>query len=523
MRIGSIKARLSLLIAGTALVLLFAAAGILMAVRTTNDAIARLSTSQQRLDLLTEISGRLTDYAFTAVEAPLPTAPSASRLAAMRESLERAIAAAGALDAPEAPQNSRVSLGRLRADFVTLDTTIKATVNRPDAGAVTDTIRGALNDFALRAAPQLATQIEAGRRAVQEGREDISQKLNRLIWIASIAALLAIIAAFVLNRAITRPLLRRIRAIDTATKAIGGGRLDTRLAIGAHDELGLLIARLNRMAASLSRRESRLSTDRAMLGRTVEEKTAELTAANRRLAAVDLSRRRFFADVSHELRTPLTVILGECDISLRGGAISDTQIRAVLDTIRHRAKRLHRRVEDLLRVARSENGEIALDFQHVAVQGVLEDVVQNYAAVARRHNLELELVPPTGPGDLVADGEWIRQVIEGLVDNAIRHAKGATGIRTSLVDGPDSVTIKVIDDGMGISETLRQQVFERFKRRDEEEASGFGIGLALARWIITQHHGTIDIVQNEDFQRGTQIQIILPKEFDGDGNIGRLQ
>ncbi|CAM5767256.1 Adaptive-response sensory-kinase SasA [Labrys miyagiensis] len=466
---GSIRTSLSFLIAGTALLILLATAGLLLAVRTSDQAVERLTLSQRRLDLLAEVSGRLTDYAFAAVDSAQAPTPSRSRLTALHDQINGMMISADAMEDSEFPESPRRMLTQLRSDFGTLDMVITGALDQGDAGARNDTIRGALNGFALTAGPRLSSLVEAERQAVLRGREDIARTSARLTWAALVAAAIAIVVALLLHRAITRPLLNRIGALERAAKAVGRGRLDTRLDVGARDELGLLVARFNRMAASLARRETRVSEDRAALGRTVEERTADLTAANQRLAAIDQSRRRFFADVSHELRTPLTVVLGECDIALRSASISDEQARGVLATIRSRALRLHRRVEDMLRVARSESGEISLDFRRVSLSRILEEAVENYAGVARRHNLGLDLILPPAPGDVVADGEWIRQVVEGLIDNAIRHGKGAKRVRLSLEDRPDSVRIVVADDGVGIPKVAHEQVFERFSRRAGNE------------------------------------------------------
>lgn len=518
---GSIRASLSFLIAGAALLILLAAAGTLFAARISDQAVERLTISQRRLDLLADISGRLTDYAFAAVDSAQATTPSRSRLTFLRDQIETVMASADTAPIQDArtPESPRRMLAQLRSDFETLDVTVAGALDQPDASARKDTIRGALNGFALTAGPRLSSLVEGERQAVQRGREDIARTSSRLAWAAIIAAVLAVIVAFLLHRKITRPLLRRIGAIEVAATAIGRGKLDTRLVIGARDELGLLVARFNRMATSLARREGRLSQDRASLERTVAERTADLTAANERLATIDRSRRRFFADVSHELRTPLTVVLGECDIALRAPSIPDEESRSILTTIRQRALRLHRRVEDMLRVARSESGEIRLDFRRVGLSRILREAVESYAPVARRHKLAIELDLPAAPGDVVADGDWIRQVVEGLIDNAVRHAKGATTIRICLVDTPEAAQILVIDDGPGIPEVAHDQVFERFARRDGNEATGFGIGLALARWVITRHQGSIHITSPKT-RRGTQVEIALPKAADRSETAG---
>ncbi|RJF80575.1 sensor histidine kinase [Oleomonas cavernae] len=513
---GSIRARLLFLVGGVAMLTVLAAAGIFFAVQVSDRALERLMASQHRLDLLAEISGRLTDYALASIDSTNATSPSRTRLADLRAQTEEALVAFDAAQGQADPGagGGRVS-AHLRADFRTLDASVGRALDEPGTLSRGDAIRGALNVFALSAGPALSSLVEAERRAVAAGRDSLRQTSRRLVEGALAAALLALVAAVLLHRRITLPLLQRIVSIEHAAKAVARGDLETRLPIGARDELGLVVARFNRMASMLAQRERRLSEDRANLERTVAERTADLTKANEQLGAIDRSRRRFFADVSHELRTPLTVVLGECDVALRATSIPAETVRPILTTIRQRALRLHRRVEDLLRVARSESGEIDLDFRQAALQSVLSDAVESFAISARRQGLELRLDLPDTPVEARADAEWLRQVVEGLIDNAIRHATGATAIVVSLSAGAAGASITVADDGCGIPPEAREQVFQRFARRNSAEKSGFGIGLALARWIIARHDGSILISSDEDSRRGTRVTIVLPTAASG--------
>ena len=208
-----------------------------------------------------------------------------------------------------------------------------------------------------------------------------------------------------MHRAITRPLFARLDAIRRGAAAIGQGELDLRLPVQSRDELGLLIASFNRMAARLRRRERQVAADRAALEETIRQRTSDLIAANERLGEVDRSRRRFFADVSHELRTPLTVILGECDVGLRTLPAEAEGFRGVLGTIRKRAQRLQRRVEDLLRLARSESGQLELALKPVSVSTILAEAVETFAADAKRRGIALAFSPGAFDVEATADPE----------------------------------------------------------------------------------------------------------------------
>lgn len=526
----SIRFKLAALTGAAAFFAVLAALGVLLAAGTADRALEAAVAAQQRLDLLTEMSARLSEFGLAAVaDAEHPTADRSrieearSRVSGLLEAATvRAATGAGPSADMRAQARERMT-AHLRADFIVLDRQISEALADADLARRGDRVRGALNGFAASAGPTLSLLVESERRGVAAAREEALALSLRLRIGAVAVAALVLIAALVLHRALARPLLGRLGEIDRAAAAIGHGDLGTRLAIGPRDELGLLMARFNRMAARLGRRERRVSEDRAALERTVAERTADLTAANARLAAIDASRRRFFADVSHELRTPLTVIIGECDVTQRAPAIPEDTSRAVLATIRKRAGRLHRRVEDLLRVARSESGEIELVFQDVLVAPLLAEAVASFEAVARRQNVTLRLEGP--PEDVIvhADREWLRQVVEGLIDNALRHGAPVRTIAVTHAavagEGEPVLRITVTDDGRGIPLEARARLFERFARGERiGDGTGFGLGLALAEWVVTRHGGRITLEDAEG--GGTRVAIVLPYPDAGAGGQG---
>jgi signal transduction histidine kinase len=353
--------------------------------------------------------------------------------------------------------------------------------------------------------------VEAERRGIELATADARQLTALMRISAALAAAVALIAVLLMHRSITRPLFARLDAVRQAAAAIGQGQLDLRLPVKSRDELGLLVASFNRMAARLARRERRVAADRAALEETIRERTADLVAANERLGEVDRSRRRFFADVSHELRTPLTVILGECDVALRTLPPEADVFRGSLGTIRKRAQKLQRRVEDLLRLARSESGQIELAPRPVSICSVVAEAVESFARQARRRGLSLLFDPGATDIEVLADPEWLRQIVEGLIDNALRHASGATGIQVALAAAGGGAEISISDDGPGFPAS-GEALLERFSRSSEGSgASGFGIGLALARWVVEQHGGSIAL-ETLRGSHGARVVIRLPAE-----------
>ncbi|WP_029003328.1 sensor histidine kinase [Azorhizobium doebereinerae] len=524
---GSIRMKLAALSGTAALLAVLAAMGVLFAIGVGERALERALDAQRRLDLLMEVSARLTDYGLAAVSGGNGEPGVAGHLQAARGRAEAALAAMEAALAEAARQESGVvsqtemaarlrPLSRLRAEFFSLDRQITGDAPGRDAAGRADTVRGALNSFAAAAGPVVSLMVESERRSVVSARAAV-ERLSRQLRIGAVAAsLLALVAAVVLYRALARPLLLRFADIEHAARAIGRGTLDIRLDIGPRDELGLIMARFNRMAARLAARERRVAHDRATLEGIVAQRTADLTAANDRLAAIDHSRRRFFADVSHELRTPLTVIIGECDVTQRAPHIPEALSRAALTTIRKRAQLLHRRVEDLLRLARSESGEIELDLRRVAVEPILRDACSTLDTLARRQGIALTVAVDDPAAAVQGDREWLRQVVEGLIENALRHATGATAISVIQETGEDAVRLIVADNGCGIAPELRPTLFQRFRRGAAADgpgkAPGFGLGLALAEWVVTRHGGRITLGSMDQQEVGARVIVTLPRE-----------
>ncbi|AWN42460.1 sensor histidine kinase [Methylobacterium durans] len=517
----SLKVRFALLLGSSALLVVLAAAGALWSIAATESTLDRTLAAQHRLELLAELSGRLTQFGLAALETvggseAQPEAFSIARtnvdraLTAVDEALAATIVATSdPLDRTQYAARTR-PMSQIRAARVILDRQVSQIERQLDPEARKNGIKGALNGFGAMTGQPLSFLIEAERRTMVLGSEQARALSQRLRLAAGAAVLVAFGIVFVLYRSVTRPTLARIAAIRKAAGAVGGGELDTRLSVATRDELGLLVANFNRMAARLSRREGRLAADRAALEDTVEARTADLRAANARLEAVDRSRRRFFADVSHELRTPLTVILGECDLAARQAGRS-VDFGPVFATIRKRAQRLKLRVEDLLRVARSESGQIELDRRAVSAVSILAEAVDNATSEAARRRVALDLEPGARDCEVLADREWLRQVVESLIDNALRHAAGATRVAVALraeVAAPGAATITISDDGPGFGAS-EAELFERFRRGDRPAETGFGIGLALARWVIEHHDGTIRLGRGEG-GRGARVTLTLP-------------
>lgn len=386
---------------------------------------------------------------------------------------------AAAPDATEATRRARQSVtpARLRALFLQLDAALAATPpGTPGAEA-------AVTLYAAQVPPVIAAQTDQEQRRRETALAGMEALRRPLLAGAVTVALAAPLLLALLYLWLFRPLFARLGRVTAEAEALAMGGLPA--GAGGHDELGLMVARLRQMSARIDRRRARLEQDYARLEGIVAERTAALSAANARLEGIDSTRRRFFADVGHELRTPLTVILGEAEL---GHASPDPEARAAFDTIRTRAQRLFRRIEDMLRIARSESGHLELAQDRVDLAEAARAALADLAPVLKRAGVTARLDLPALP--VRGDADWLRQVFAGLFENAAKYAGRGAEIRLSGRAEDGAARIEIADTGPGLPPGRQEQIFARFAR-GAVGAGGFGVGLALARWVAEASGGRL--------------------------------
>jgi signal transduction histidine kinase len=223
-----------------------------------------------------------------------------------------------------------------------------------------------------------------------------------------------------------------------------------------------------------------------------------------RLETTTDRQRRFVDDASHELRSPLAVLRGELEIALNHAETADWP--AVATRMLGDVARQERLVHDLLFMARAEHGDNRPPDSLVDLDAVVFDEVER---IRVRSPVPIDA---TGVSAAPVRGraEDLARVVANLLDNAVRHAASKVQVAVR-VDGP-SAELVVHDDGPGIPEHLRNQIFERFARLDEgrsRDRGGTGLGLAIASEIVESHGGTIKV---EDAVTGARLVVRLPAE-----------
>jgi two-component system OmpR family sensor kinase len=218
--------------------------------------------------------------------------------------------------------------------------------------------------------------------------------------------------------------------------------------------------------------------------------------------------RRFVADASHELRTPLTTIRGFAELYRQGAA---TDVDGVMNRIEGEARRMGVLVEDLLMLARLDQ-QRPLSMAPVDVLAVVTEAVQAARVTSPDWPIVLEVDLAAGPPVVLGDTTRLRQVLDNLLANAIRHsgdgARVTAGVRTP---GDGTAVVTVVDTGVGMHADTVQRVFERFYRADESrsrDAGGTGLGLAIVRSLVVAHGGTVAV--ESELGVGTTFTVTLP-------------
>ena len=237
-----------------------------------------------------------------------------------------------------------------------------------------------------------------------------------------------------------------------------------------------------------------------MLGR-IEEAFDERTESEARL-------RQFIADASHELRTPVTTIRGYAELYRRGALRQRRELDEAMRRTEQEAVRMGTLVEDLLHLARLDQGR-PLERAPVDLTAVAADAVLDAQAVAPDRVIEV-----AGPGSLTVLGDEarLRQVTANLVGNALVHAPGARiDVRVARQDG--HAVLEVADDGPGMAPEDAAKAFDRFYRSDasrQRHSGGTGLGLAIVEATVRALGGTVSIETAPG--EGTTVRVELPAE-----------
>jgi heavy metal sensor kinase len=291
-----------------------------------------------------------------------------------------------------------------------------------------------------------------------------------------------------------------------------GGPLALLLAgAAAYEVAGAALRPVDRMRARAERiTESQLS-ERLPVPEAADEIGAlgrTLNAMLDRLEAAVARERRVVSDASHELRTPLTSLRAEIDLALMGDR-DKAQLRAALQSAAEEGRRMSRLADDLLVLARADQGRLPLEPQPLAAHTLLQAAAAraHAAAEARGRSVVVSSVPDGAA--VRADPDRAAQALDNVITNALRYGEGTITL-SARINGR-VIELHVTDEGPGFSDEFLARAFERFGRGENARLSGpgSGLGLALVEAVAVAHGGHAEARNRPE--RGADVWITLPR------------
>jgi len=247
-------------------------------------------------------------------------------------------------------------------------------------------------------------------------------------------------------------------------------------------------------------------TEVGRLGIALNTMLARIEAAFEQRRRSEERLRRFVADASHELRTPLTSIRGYAELFRRGADTRPEDLAKSMSNIESEASRMGVLVDDLLLLARLDQGR-PLEREPLDLAAVASDAVESARAIEPDRTIELVADDPVR---IVGDASRLRQVIDNLLDNARVHAPGSPVRVEVSLDGEEAL-LRIGDRGPGLDPEVEGRIFERFMRGDPSRSrgtGGVGLGLSIVQAIVAAHGGEVTASSHDE--GGTVFEVRLP-------------
>ena len=279
--------------------------------------------------------------------------------------------------------------------------------------------------------------------------------LPRLFLAGAAALVVALLLVLFVSRSLTRPLSHLSRAAED----IAGGNYSRRVGIRGTDEIGTLGTAFDRMAEAVER------------ARKVQ--------------------REFLANVSHELKTPLTSLIGFSQALVDGSLHSDEEKRRAATVVHEESERVLRMSQELLDLARVEGGSISMHVSAVDLGAQLQQELEMIRPRAGVRSLRVVLDVPTSLPPVAADPDRLHQVLDNLLDNAVKYAPEGSRVLVSAHPNGEAVEVAV-SNPLGSLRPDPERMFERFYRADPSRsaaAGGVGLGLAISQQLISAMSG----------------------------------
>jgi signal transduction histidine kinase len=303
---------------------------------------------------------------------------------------------------------------------------------------------------------------------------------SRLLEAGGAALVVAMLLTLLISRSVTGP----ITQLAAAAEDIAAGNYSRRVGIKGQDEIGMLGSAFNRMAEAVERARK--------------------------------TQRDFLANVSHELKTPLTSLIGFSQALIDGSLVSDAERIRAATIVHEESERVLRMAQELLDLARVEAGSISMHITSVDLGGQLQQELEIVRRRAGARGLSLNLNVPDDIPPVAADPERLHQILDNLLDNAVKYAPDGSPV-TVMARLSGGAVETVLSNPVGPYRPDPDRMFDRFYRADPSRsaaAGGVGLGLSISRVLATAMKGRM--WADFDDSGNLRVHLMLPASRDSD-------
>ncbi|QVK17931.1 HAMP domain-containing histidine kinase [Mycoplasmatota bacterium] len=324
--------------------------------------------------------------------------------------------------------------------------------------------------------------------------EEISQIMIGFIQITGVLVfIIGSIVIYVIGNEVTKPIIK----ISHYANDIANLKLDDKISITNHDEIGQLAQNMNLISERLNIALKELNERNESLKEDLE-KEKEL----------DRKRVKFFSTVSHEFKTPITIIQGYAEGMKHHVVKSQEDMDEYCDVIIEESKKMGRFVNDLLNLSLYESGNFMLnktDFDIVELINITKNKF-NEAISDKQIHFQFDGIQSS---IINADKHRVEQIINNLISNAVKHVEENGIIKISINDDENHVILRIFNNGERIDKKEINNIWSLFyKLENNKNHIGTGIGLAIVKSIVELHHGNYGVVNKKD---GVEFYIELPR------------
>jgi two-component system OmpR family sensor kinase len=367
----------------------------------------------------------------------------------------------------------------------------------PTDGTKSSVVLPGLGHYRVVGYPIVAGGTELGSWVVGLPLREVDETIIRLLGVAALLSLLAIVGTVFATRSLIVRSLRPLNRLAATAQQVSQLRLDrgeVALAVRVPPEDANPASEVGRVGQALNH----------MLN-NVEEALAARQASETKV-------RQFVADASHELRNPLAAIRGYAELTRRDREQLPTEAAYAMSRVESEAERMSHLVEDMLLLARLDAGP-DLDLQPCDLSEIVINAVSDARAAGPDHAWQLSL--PNSPVIANGDQHRLQQVMANLLANARTHTPPGTQVHTDVSVSGSEAVVTVTDNGPGIPREVFGRVFERFARGDASRmrtpnagtGGSTGLGLAIVAAVVEAHHGSVTVTSQPGY---TQFAVRLP-------------